>query len=340
MDFSRRDALKTALFGGAALAGVGGAVAAAKRVTLTVGGQETVPVLTPDGKLVHVKREHMMTHGARPAADPAVRQGVPGRKWIMVIDLAACDGCGTCTKACSKMHFVPPDREWIPVMKMQDAPETAPYFFPKPCFHCDNPPCTKVCPVDATFKRQDGVVLIDNERCIGCRFCMAACPYSTRHFNWGHPEESAEAGEHGYSPETGHPRRVGTVEKCDFCPDMAEQGMLPACVSSCPMGVIYYGDENEDAVTNGLGTTVRLSTLLEQRAAYRFMEELGTKPRVYYLPPKNRKFPGPKLMNGKAAAETSPPLVPPASIQNASFAGHEHAPAATPPSCCGHPPTR
>lgn len=302
MDLSRRAAMKSALVGGAAIAGAGG-VALARKVALSVDGQETVPVLTPDGKLVHVMKDHLMP--VRPPSDPVVRRGVPGRKWIMVIDLASCDGCGTCTRACSEMHFVPPDREWIPVMKMKDAEETAPYFFPKPCFHCDSPPCTKVCPVDATFKRQDGIVLIDNERCIGCRFCMAACPYSTRHFNWGRPDEPPEAQEPGYSPEHGYPRRIGTVEKCDFCPDMAEQGMLPACVSSCPMGVIYYGDENEDAVTNGMGSTLRLSKLLEDRAAYRFMEELGTQPRVYYLPPKNRKFPGPKLLDTGGASVPS-----------------------------------
>ena len=100
-------------------------------------------------------------------------------------------------------------------------------FFPQPCYHCDNPPCTKVCPVDATFKRQDGIVLIDNDRCIGCRFCMAACPYGARSFNWGHPQDPPEAKNQPYSPEQGFPRRVGTVEKCDFCPDMAEQGKLP-----------------------------------------------------------------------------------------------------------------
>jgi molybdopterin-containing oxidoreductase family iron-sulfur binding subunit len=211
----------------------------------------------------------------------------------MVIDLSKCDGCGKCKEACSRMHFLPPGREWIKVYQMKDAHQTAPYWFPKPCFHCDNPPCTKVCPVDATYKRSDGLVLIDNERCIGCRFCMAACPYSARSFNWGAPSEPPEAAARGYSPEWGFPRRVGTVEKCDFCPDMAAQGKLPGCASGCPMGAVYYGDQNEDAVTNGQGLTVRLSTLLRDNAGYRFLEELGTEPRLYYLPPKNRAFPGP-----------------------------------------------
>jgi molybdopterin-containing oxidoreductase family iron-sulfur binding subunit len=247
--------------------------------------------------------EMMAESGPRPApgrADP-MRAGVPGRKWVMVIDLSKCDGCGKCTEACNKMHFVPPTREYIRVLKMQAAEHTAPYFMPAPCYHCDNPPCTKVCPVDATFKRQDGTVLVDNERCIGCRFCIAGCPYGARSFNWARPGDAGEgpaAQSHPYSPEDGFPRRVGTVEKCDFCPDMAAKGMLPACTSGCPMGAIYYGDQNEDAVSNSEGKTVQLTKLLRDRAGYRHLEELGTEPRVYYLPPTDREFPAPGEQKG------------------------------------------
>ncbi len=260
------------------------------------GGGETTPALTPDGRLVHA---HVSHHdGPKPGAAGAdlpdrVREGEPGRQWVMVIDLARCDGCRKCTDACGAMHEVPPPREWIKVFRMQEGEHTTPYWFPKPCFHCDNPPCTKVCPVGATFKRRDGVVLVDNERCIGCRFCMAACPYSSRFFNWGRPPASIRAEALPYSPERGHPRRIGTVEKCDFCPDMAAAGKLPGCVSGCPMGTIYFGDRNEDAVTNSKGETVRFSALLKERAGYRFLEDLGTEPRVYYLPPKNRIYPAP-----------------------------------------------
>ncbi len=248
-------------------------------------------VLSGEGKLAYAEILTPEEHSFIPSSEKTVRTGISGRKWIMVIDLAKCDGCGTCTKACSVMHYIPSERQWIKVLRMQDAKSTTPYFFPQPCFHCDNPPCTKVCPVDATFKRQDGIVLIDNKRCIGCRFCMAACPYGARSFNWGKPDLASE--DHPYSPEWGFPRRMGTVEKCDFCPHMASQGKLPACASACPMGVIYYGDQNEDAVTNSKGETKQLSKLIRDNAGYRFLEELGTEPRVYYLPPKHRIYPAP-----------------------------------------------
>ncbi len=248
--------------------------------------------MTADGKLVQVPAS--ASHAKAPS-DPQVRDGAPGRKWVMVIDLAKCDGCRKCTEGCQKMHFTPPDREWIRVFQMQDSKETTPYFFPKPCFHCDNPPCTRVCPVGATFKRRDGIVLIDNERCIGCRFCIAACPYSTRYFNWGRPAKASQTALQAYSPETGYPRRVGTAEKCDFCPDMLEAGTLPGCATSCAMAAIYFGDQLEDAVTNSKGETERLSKLLKDRAGYRYLEELGTEPRVYYLPPKNRMYPAPTV---------------------------------------------
>ena len=133
----------------------------------------------------------------------------------------------------------------------------------------------------------------------GCRFCMAACPYSTRVFNWEEPVQTMEAenplhhkevdpAQH-YSCETSLPQKKGTVGKCDFCPDMARLGMLPHCVSACPNGVFMFGDENEDSVTNG-AETFRFSELIKDKAGYRLMEDLGTKPRVYYLPPVNRSF--------------------------------------------------
>lgn len=294
---TRRQILQRILGAGAAGAIAGGGGAALSGVLDLGCGHaktgKTVVALTPDGQVVQGDAANLAPVRLPPSS-PDARKGVKGRRWIMVIDLARCDGCGECMTACSKMHFVPPSRQWIKVLRMPgEGPMGAPYYFPQPCYHCDNPPCTKVCPVDATFKREDGIVLIDNERCIGCRFCMAACPYSARSFNWGPPENTAEAEARGYSPEWGYPRKVGTVEKCDFCPDMAAKGMLPSCAGHCPMGAIYYGDENEGSVTNGAGETVNLKALLRKGGAYRHMEELGTEPRVYYLPPRNPKYKAP-----------------------------------------------
>jgi molybdopterin-containing oxidoreductase family iron-sulfur binding subunit len=134
-------------------------------------------------------------------------------------------------------------------------------------------------------------VLIDNERCIGCRFCIAACPYSARIFHWEEPLDDGLDEDTVYDIELNVPQRKGTITKCLFSADRLREGELPYCVSSCPNGVFYFGDENEDAVTNGTTKqTVRLSELLEQNAGYRLMPELGTEPRVYYLPPKNRLF--------------------------------------------------
>jgi Fe-S-cluster-containing dehydrogenase component len=229
------------------------------------------------------------------AASPpeAAGRGVPGRRWVMVIDLAKCDGCRECTRACQAMHFIPAGQEWIRVYELRDNEYGATYWLPRPCLQCDNAPCVKVCPVSATWKREDGIVMQDTSRCIGCRFCIAACPYGARSFNWIQPEEGEAQQELPYSDEWNQRHRVGTTEKCIFCPGLIKEGKLPACVTACPMGAIYFGDQVEDAVTNSQGETVRFSELIRQNAGYRFMEELGTEPRVYYLPPRKRIYPAP-----------------------------------------------
>ncbi len=324
MAMQRRDFLRTGLgAAGGVVAGVG--VTRSLDLGNAVGGTErgagtSMLALTANGELVAVPAAATAARPALPPGQDEVRRGIPGRKWVMVIDLAACDGCGKCATACADAHFVPPDRQWLRIFQMKDSENGAPYWFPRPCFHCDDPPCTRVCPVSATFKRQDGIVLVDSERCIGCRFCMAACPYSVRTFNWGRPDNSPAATARGYSPEWGYPRRVGTTEKCDFCPDMAREGKLPHCAGACPMGAIWFGDENEDAVSNGPDAahadsgegagastepatqTVRLSQLLRDKGGYRYLEDLGTKPRVYYLPPVNRRYPAPGEPDAKQRA--------------------------------------
>jgi molybdopterin-containing oxidoreductase family iron-sulfur binding subunit len=290
---ARREFLKFGLIaGGATLAGIG--------INKNLSGESPPEsgvkekVLTADGKLVEVDSAHLKHsshhHHSVAVAETEARKGIPGKRYVMVIDLSRCKHALKCQKACSKHHYLDDHEKYIKIFKMQNNDLASPYWMPKPCLHCDNPPCTKVCPVDATFKREDGIVLIDNERCIGCRFCMAACPYSTRTFNWTEPNQPEEVKNMEYNMEAGLPRKKGTVEKCDFCPDMLREGKLPHCVTACPNSVFLFGDENEDAVTNGSETFV-LSQLLKDKGAYRYMEELGTKPRVYYLPPVDRLFP-------------------------------------------------
>jgi len=224
---------------------------------------------------------------------PSRSKAPTNQRWVMVIDLAKCDGCGDCTKACNKMHYVPPMQEWIKVYEVADNPTAGEYYMPRPCMHCDNPPCVRACPVGATYKRTDGVVMQDNDRCIGCRECIAQCPYSARSFNWAEPPHTAEELAASYSPEHMYPHRKGTIEKCGFCPHMLREGQLPVCASACTMGAVYFGDELEDAVTNAKGETIQLSKVVKRGAGFRLLEELGTEPRVYYLPPANRKYPAP-----------------------------------------------
>jgi Fe-S-cluster-containing dehydrogenase component len=271
----------------AAIGAIGGAGLLAQSCQQNEPEGEKVSLLSPDGTLVQVDKSAMSA--VTPVSSAEARQGIPNKKFVMVIDLARCRNARKCISKCQSMHNLPPEDEWIKVFLMQDSVDTAPYWFPKPCFHCNQPPCVKVCPVGATYKRTDGLVLIDNERCIGCKFCMTACPYSSRVFQWEDPKESHEMAGMAYSPETSVPSRVGTVGKCDFCPDMARQGKLPDCVTGCPNGVIFFGDKNEDIVSNGT-ESYRFSELVHDRAAYHFMAELGTEPNVYYLPPVERSF--------------------------------------------------
>lgn len=255
---------------------------------------ETIELMSTDGKLIQVAASEIEEIPSLKDDNYNVREGYPNRKFVMVIDLAKCKNALKCQSACNKSHFVTGDNAWVKVYKMQEYEDSAPYWQPTLCMHCDKPPCVKVCPVDATFKRRDGLVLIDNERCIGCRFCMAACPYSTRVFNWEEPKQgemteiSLELEHYHNSPDyAGFPSKKGTVDKCDFCPHMIDMEELPHCVTACPNGVFYFGDAYEDTVTNG-EETLRLSQLLEAKAGYRLMENLGTEPNVYYLPPTDR----------------------------------------------------
>ncbi len=202
------------------------------------------------------------------------------RQWAMVIDMRLCDNCKKCTEACQTAHHLPKTFEWIKVHEMTTTAGQK-YFMPRPCMQCENPPCLRVCPVGATFRNSEGVVLVDQDRCIGCRMCMAACPFGARYFNDADPPKGA----HPFSrptPEFPVPQQKGTVGKCMFCVHNTGEGKLPACVEACSMYALYIGDLVADVATNG-NQTVRLSKFLKDNDAWRYREELNTGPHVYYI---------------------------------------------------------
>jgi len=214
-----------------------------------------------------------------PSADTAAE---PQHQWGMVIDLRRCDGCAKCTAACQDTHHLSKDQTWIKVYTQKDT-DGRTYYQPVLCQECDNAPCLKVCPVGATFRNPDGVVLVDQNVCIGCRACMAACPYGARYFNWSQPPAVANLREQPM-PEFPVPQKKGTVGKCILCVHYTNVGRLPACVDACAMHAIYIADFKQDVATNNNGETVKLSQFLRDNDAVRFREDMGTQPRVWYIP--------------------------------------------------------
>ncbi len=218
--------------------------------------------------------------------------GVPasgGTRWGMVIDLAACrhdEGCRDCIEVCGRVHNVPhhddPRHEvkWIWKVPYPEAFPMQQHEYQEPallgmavpvmCNHCDNPPCVRVCPTQATWKRSDGVVMMDWHRCIGCRYCMAACPYGSRSFNWVEPREALEHQDPGFPTRT-----RGVVEKCNFCEERLAKNELPACVTACPHGALTFGNLADP------DSPVR--RILAGRMAIRRKPSLGTRPEIFYL---------------------------------------------------------
>lgn len=202
-------------------------------------------------------------------------------QWCMIIDLRTCDGCKACTKACQAAHYLHEDQTWIRVFTMQSA-SSGTYHMPRPCMMCENPPCVQVCPVNANIRTDEGLVLVDQKRCIGTRICMSSCPYEARYFNWSDPVPAPRQPV-PQEPAWPVPQVKGTVGKCIFCAAMLPMGKLPECVSGCPMGVLYLGDLATDLATNSLGKAIKISTFLAENDAVTFKEEYGTRPRVYYI---------------------------------------------------------
>jgi tetrathionate reductase subunit B len=158
----------------------------------------------------------------------------PRGRLAMVIDLDRCIGCQACSVACKAEHGVRLGgfRSWVSERELGQYPRVRRAFLPRLCNHCDRPPCLDVCPTGATHRRDDGLVAIDKSRCIGCRHCMAACPYGARYFN------AAASSEEAAFPASTH----GTVDKCDFCAHRVDRGVVPACVNTCPAGARTFGD--------------------------------------------------------------------------------------------------
>jgi molybdopterin-containing oxidoreductase family iron-sulfur binding subunit len=221
-------------------------------------------------------------------------------KWTMVIDLDKCTGCGACMAACKMENNIPivdPDEaqqgrvmNWMDMTTSYkgEYPNIQVKRSPKPCFQCDVPPCTRVCPVRSTYRNDEGLVAQIYHRCIGCRYCMVACPYTAKVFNWRKPQW-LEGDQQCFNPDVSV-RTVGVVEKCSFCAhrllkvkedaDLKDRPIrdgeyMPACAESCPADAIYFGDiENKESMVYKLSGSYRAS---------RVMDNLGTEPKVYYL---------------------------------------------------------
>jgi molybdopterin-containing oxidoreductase family iron-sulfur binding subunit len=222
---------------------------------------------------------------------------VPARPNVVfgyALDLSRCIGCRRCVYACVKENNQSrnPQIQWIRVLEMEKArgidfevanpyynPERVPdpdhFYVPVACQQCRQPQCTRVCPVGATWQEPDGIVVIDYDWCIGCRCCMAACPYGARHFNFGEPEiPSTEL-----NPNTHYlgnrPRPRGVVEKCTFCIQRTRVGRYPACVEICPVGARKFG--------NLLDPESEISRILREKRVFVLKAELKTEPKFYYF---------------------------------------------------------
>ncbi|RJQ48148.1 MAG: 4Fe-4S dicluster domain-containing protein [Nitrospiraceae bacterium] len=222
----------------------------------------------------------------------------PGVNFGYGLDVSRCIGCRRCVYACvnENNQSRDPQMHWITVLEFKKGerwvnvfeeakkhynPETVPeeghFYLPVQCQQCENPPCVKVCPTQATWKEPDGIVVVDYNWCIGCRYCMAACPYGARRFNWAKPRVSKEE----LNPETHYlgnrPRYKGVVEKCTFCIQRTREnpGRYPACVEICPVGARKFG--------NLLDPKSEIRYCIENKRVFRLKEDLNTLPQFYYF---------------------------------------------------------
>ena len=197
----------------------------------------------------------------------------------MTIDLKRCMGCHTCELGCKMQNNVPMGMLWNRILTdggedvdtaRGDFPNLHKSWMPLACLHCENAPCVKVCPVGATYKDNDGRVLINYDRCIGCRYCMAACPYNARVFNWQTPVREPNF---SYGDAPARPR--GVMEKCTLCVERTTKGQEPRCVEVCPAKARKFGDLDDP--------NSEVSRAIRERGGQQLLAEKGTKPQIYYL---------------------------------------------------------
>jgi molybdopterin-containing oxidoreductase family iron-sulfur binding subunit len=240
--------------------------------------------------LLHLKAEAKQKYGR----DVDIQDLPPqeGVSFGYALNLSVCIGCRKCAEACHQEnnHDRRTGNSYIRVLEMQQGsldlehgnanydhpvPAEGKYYLPVQCHQCDNAPCVKVCPVQATWKESDGIVVVDYNWCIGCRYCEAACPYHARRFNWAKPEIPAEE----LNPDQGYlsnrVRPQGVVEKCTFCLHRTRAGRLPACLEACPTGARVFG--------NLLDPKSPIRWVLENKRVFVLKEELGTRPRFFYF---------------------------------------------------------
>jgi len=219
----------------------------------------------------------------------------PKTLWGYGLDLSRCIGCRRCVYACVRENNLSrhdPQTQWIRVLQLKkgnltdleqsehyydppEVPEADYMYMPVQCQHCDDPPCVKVCPVHATWKEPDGLVVVDYNWCIGCRYCMAACPYRGRTFNWAEPKVAKEEWNTSVHYLGNRPRFKNVVDKCTFCVQRVRKGRYPACVEACPTGTRKFG--------NLLDPDSEIRYIIAHKRVFRLKEDLNTEPKFYYF---------------------------------------------------------
>ncbi len=199
-------------------------------------------------------------------------------RYAMVIDLSRCSGCHACAMACKAENGTPPGVWWSKVLTTQVGkyPNASMDFLPVLCMHCADAPCVNVCPTGASYKRSDGIVAVNYDACIGCKYCETACPYGARTFLDAIRPYDPKYGFNAYEKLMYAKHQAGVVEKCNFCADRVAKGQSPACVATCPTYARFFGDlDNPNS---------EVAELIRDKHAYQLMPELGTNPSVFYIP--------------------------------------------------------